>query len=67
MTESLGEMLPKEQARVRALLVDYKEIGAPGLIAATMMQLSLQNAENAVVSGDVARMIVAYRDLKEYQ
>ena len=67
-TESLGEALPKEQARVRQLIVMYRDpmLGGSGEFAARMMEASLQAADKAVMSGDLVAMINAYKDLKEY-
>lgn len=69
MTESLGEALPKEQARVRAVILQYRDpiLGGAGEFAARMMEASLQNADRAVMSGDLVAMIQAYEDLKEYE
>jgi len=61
--ESIGERLPKEQKRVREILGHYKEIGLPGIFGAMMIEQSLEAADKAVISGDVADMILAYKDL----
>ena len=63
--ETLDVALLKEQTRVRELVALYASIPA-GAMAAKMMQRSLAKAEQAVMSGDVAGMIAAYKDLKEY-
>lgn len=62
--ETLGDRLPEEQARVREVLSQYKELGAAGYIGAMLIELSLAEADQAVMSGDVIRMIAAYQDLK---
>jgi hypothetical protein len=66
--DSLGDALPKEQARVRELIRQYRDpkLGGCGELAARMMEASLQIADKAVMSGDVVRMIQAYEDLKGY-
>lgn len=61
---SLGEELPKEQARARELLGIYREIGPAGAFGALMIEQSLAAADQAVASGDVVAMISAYEDLK---
>ncbi len=61
---SVGEEMPKEQARVREVLAMYKEIGKPGIPGAMMIEQSLQKADQAVSSGDVIAILVAYEDLK---
>ena len=68
MSDSLGEALPKEQARVRALIVMYNapELGGSGRFATMMMEQSLQAADKAIMSGDVVEMIRCYEDLKGY-
>jgi len=63
--ETLGDALPKEQARVRVILGHYREIGTPGIFGAAMIEQSLQEADQAVMSGDLIRMIAAYKDLQE--
>jgi len=63
--ETLAEALPKEQKRVRELIKLYDEIPT-GVFAATMMRQSLARAERAAAAGDVAEMMAAYKDLKEY-
>ena len=67
MTETLGDKLPQEQARVRKLLTVYKEIGPAGAFGAVMIEQSLKEADEAVMSGDVVRMINAYEELKGCQ
>ncbi len=66
--ESLGEALPKEQARVRDLVLQYRDpmLNGAGNIAAAMMEQSLKVADQAVMSGDCVAMIQAYEDLKGY-
>lgn len=68
MTESLGEALPKEIARVRdVVLPRYVEIGAPGMFAATMMRADLDRASKAMIEGDVVEMILVYESLKGWE
>ena len=63
---SLGEELPKEQARVRELIGLYREIGPAGTLAIHLMESTLQRADQAVMSGDVIAMIQCYEDLKGF-
>lgn len=65
---SLGEELPKEQARVRALVLQYRDpdLNGAGVFAATMMERDLAFADKAVMSGDVIAMIEAYKALKAW-
>lgn len=67
MVETLGEALPKEQARVREVLGIYKSIGPAGAFGATMIEASLRAADQAVMSGDPVAMLRAYQDLKSIE
>lgn len=66
MTESktLAEALPQEMARVRVVLGHYRELGPVGSIGAMLIELDLQAADRAVMSGDVVAMLQAYEKLK---
>ena len=61
---TLGSELPKQQARVRELLIAYRGIGLGGVIGAAMLEQVLKKADKAAISGDVAAMIVSYNELK---
>ena len=63
--ESLGDALPKEMARVREVLGHYREIGPAGAIGAMLIELDLREADQAVMSGDLLAMIIAYKKLQE--
>jgi len=64
---TLGDQLPKELERVRKLKAVYESLpGGAGMPAAWMMEQSLQNADRAMVSGDLVEMIRAYEDLKGF-
>lgn len=67
-TETLGEALPKEMARVRdEIMPAYLEkIGKPGQLAMEMMREDLDAAATAMAEGDVVKMMVAYEALKGY-
>ena len=62
--ESLAEALPKEQARVREVLQQYRDIGPAGIFGAVMIEQSLKAADQAVMSGDLVAMMRCYEDLK---
>lgn len=66
--KSLAEALPEEQARVRELIVMFRdpEINGAGDIAAALMEQSLAAADRAIISGDVVAMMRCYEDLKGY-
>ena len=63
--ESLGTALPKEQARVREVLGNYKAIGPSGAFGVAMIESALQYTDNAIMSGDLTLMIRAYEGLKK--
>lgn len=63
---TLGEALPREMERVRALILTYRDplLNGAGNLAAALMEASLRRADKAVMSGDVAAILQAYNDLK---
>ena len=63
---TLGDELPREQARCRELLVAYKEIGPVGAFGAAMIEQSLREADAATISGDLVAMLRAYEKLKNH-
>ena len=63
--DSLGTEYPKEQARVREILGHYKEVGAPGVFGAAMIEQTLLRADKAAVEGDVIAMIRSFKEMKE--
>ena len=68
MSDTLGDALPREQARVRALIEIYRDpmLGGSGAFAITLMEHSLKEADKAVMSGDLVAMIRAHEDLRSY-
>ena len=64
---SLGEEFPIEQARVREVLGIYKEIGPAGAFGAMNIEIALREADQAAVSGDLIRMMMAYEELKSIE
>lgn len=64
MSESLAEALPKEMARVREVLGQYRAIGPAGTLGAAFIEQDLRAADQAVMSGDVIAMLRAYEQLK---
>lgn len=61
---SVGEDFPREQARVRSLLGEYKTLGPVGMFGATMIEQVLQRADQAAMSGDVVAVLRSYEELK---
>jgi hypothetical protein len=64
---SLAEALPREQARCRELLVEYRRLGPVGAFGAALIEQTLRDADAAVMSGDVIAMIGVYERLKDHQ
>lgn len=65
---TLGEELPKEMARIRDVLMpQYQSIGPAAGFALVMMRASLDRAATAMAEGDLAAMIVAYKELKDFK
>lgn len=62
---SLAEALPKEMARVRVVLGHYREIGPAGRFGAAFIEQDLREADQAVMSGDVVRMLQAFAKLQD--
>lgn len=64
MAESLAEAFPKEQARIREVLGEFKAIGSPGTFGAAMIEATLRKADEAAASGDVVEMIRVFEEMK---
>lgn len=65
MSDSLGEQYPKEQARCREALEIYKSLGPLGMFGAANIEMTLQKADKAVISGDLVAMIEAFQEMQE--
>jgi hypothetical protein len=67
MTTSLGEDLPRVMTLVRdEILPAYLEIGLAGAFAVACMRRDLDEAQRAMIAGDVVAMLRCYQNLKEY-
>lgn len=62
---TLGDEFPKQQARCRELLGQYREIGPAGTFGAIMLEDVLKRADVAAVSGDVVAMIRIFEEMKQ--
>lgn len=62
--ETLADALPKEMARVREVLGNYREIGTAGAFAATFIERDLRAADEAVMAGDVVQMLRSLQTLR---
>lgn len=63
--KNLMEGLLDEMNRVREILEEYKSIGPPGMFGVAMIQGAINQAEKAIASNDVIKMIQCYEELKE--
>ncbi len=66
MSETLGDALPREMARVRDELLPIYDSIPTGIFAATMMRADLDAAAKALAEGDVVAMLRVYESLKGY-
>jgi len=64
---TVGDDFPKQQARVREIQQSAREIGPAGAFLVAMCEKALREAEAAAISGDIARILRAYAELKEFQ
>jgi len=63
--QSVGEAFPQEQARVRELLVVYRELPLhAGAFGAMMLEGVLRRADEAIASGDIIAILRAYKELR---
>lgn len=61
---SVGEEFPKEQARVRRILGEYKKIGPAGAFGAAWIEEVLKRADVAAISGDVLQVIRSFQEMQ---
>jgi hypothetical protein len=69
-TETLGDALPKQMARVRDEIIPlYQDpmLKGAGALALAMMRADLDAAAKAMAEGDVVEMLRRYESLKGYQ
>ena len=65
MTENLPEILAKEIERNRELLEVYKKLpSGAGTFGSAVINIAINNAVNALASGDIVEMIKAYESIK---
>lgn len=61
---NLIEGLQEELTRCRILLQAYKDIGQPGVFAATHLTHEIEKAETAITNGDTVAMLGSHQELK---
>ena len=65
-TDTVGDALPREKARVRdEVLPHYVEIGPVGAFGALMIRQDLDRAARAMATGDTVEMIRCLQALRE--
>ena len=63
---NISEALAKEIKRSQELLLEYRKIpNGAGFFGAWMIQASVDNAVNALASGDVIKILEAYEVIKD--
>lgn len=62
---SVGEQYPQEQARLRELLAAYRALGPTGGFAWAMVDQTLREADAAMASGDIVRIVRAFAAMQE--
>lgn len=63
--DNLIEGILTECNRVRAIVPYYEEIGPAGAIGAAILKAAIREGEAAMASGDVVRMVQAFKSLQE--
>lgn len=68
MTDTLGDALPREMARVRDIVMPvYQDIGPAGAYALAFMRRDLDLAAKALAEDDLIAMLYALQSLREYK
>jgi hypothetical protein len=67
MRESLGDAFPREIQRCTRLLGEYRSIGPAGQFGAAMIQQTLDEATDALATGDVVAMIRIFPRLQDHK
>lgn len=66
MSDTVGDALPREMARVRDhVLPHYVELGPVGMFGAAGIRADLDAAARAMAEGDVVAMIRSLQTLRE--
>ena len=62
--KTIGDDYPKQQARLRELIQVYESLGPVGQFGKAMIELDLREADEAMESGDIVRIVAAYEAMK---
>jgi hypothetical protein len=67
MGENLMSATIAEMNRVRKLITEYERLpDNAGFFGASIMKVTIKNAEKAISDGDVVELLVAYKQLQEH-
>jgi hypothetical protein len=55
---------PHEQARLRELIKVYESLGLVGPFNKCIIEAALREADAAMASGDIVRIVLAYQSMK---
>jgi hypothetical protein len=64
---SVGLEFPKEQARCREVLQQYRDIGPAGFFGVAMIEATLRQADQAMASGDIVAILQAFQAMKSVE
>lgn len=64
---TVGDDMPRQQARCRELLRVYRGLGPAGSFGALMIEQALQRADRAVIGGDIVEILRSYQELKDLE
>lgn len=62
---NLIEGIQSQCQRVRAIVPHYRDIGPAGEFGALMLEAAIREGEAAIASGDVVRMLSAFKSLED--
>lgn len=61
---NLIEGIQRQQKRCRILAENYADLGKPGQIPKALVDAAVDEADTAIASGDIIKMLVAYKKLE---
>ena len=68
MSTTVGDDFPVQQARVRAIMQEYRSLpDGAGMLAALLMEQALQRADRAILSGDLVEILRSYNELVGFE
>ena len=65
--ETVGDKFPREQERVRELLIEYESLGPRGAFGAMMIRGVLARADQAAINNDIVAILRSYDELRGCQ